>query len=203
MKFFQNILFLGFVLSCFYIYGLIDHSRHAVTVSDDAIRPDLLLENTRLYTREHAKERSLKQLYKAIQAMRNIEDDVDDQGKEAIEVAINDLIGIYEEIQSGQVVEADLRSAFTKAFNALTYAELKVSEVLINTDMKSDAIIALGYGKVHIKNALKFADKEKFEDELRIYTELDSMISSPDMTKEETIRHLNKVLAELDQLQVQ
>ncbi len=184
-----------------YVVSLVDHSIHPVTVSSEAIHPDILLGNVVVYTREHAYQRSLAQLDEAIKSMKVIEQEVDEEGKEAIELAIGELNLVYEEIVRGDLVDEDLRRAMNKAFSALTVAELKVTEAYVASDKKSNAMIALGYGKVHLKNAMKFADQETFKDELEIYTELDALKSREDVSKEEILVALNKALVSLDQLQ--
>ncbi len=201
MKALSYTLFLLFTFLLLYLVSRVDHRVHPVTISSEALHPDILLGNVVVYTREHAYQRSLVQLREAIKSMKGIEEEVDEEGKEAIEQAISELNLVYKEIESGNLINEDLRRAMTKAFSALTVAELRVTEAYVASDKKSDAMIALGYGKVHLKNAMKFADQETFNDELEIYTVLDRLKSNENVSDEEILTALNKALVSLDQLQ--
>ena len=128
----------------------------------EAVKPDLLLDNTKYYLKEHAYERSMSQLDYAIKSIRNIEADLEDESRTIIEASIIDLERVREEMEMDSLVTEDLNRAFSNALSALTLAELKVSEVLIKEDHPMDAIVAMKYGMLHIKNALKIrARKDK------------------------------------------
>ena len=169
-------------------------------LTEEAVKPDLLLDYTKLYLKEDAYDRSLAQLNKAIDAIRNIEADLDEESKRILEVSIDDLEKVKMEMEMDSLVNEDLNIAFSKALNALTIAELKISEVLIKTDHPRDAIVALKYGMLHVKNALQYSEGKRKEYEIQIYEEIDSLLDNKSLTEEEMIMRLETMIAELDTL---
>ncbi len=182
------------------LYSNWRHANESSLLTADAIKPDLLLDNTKYYLKEHAYERSISQLDEAIAAMREIEADLDQDSKDVIETSISDLVKVRTEMVMDSLVQEDLNRAFTNALSALTLAELKVSEVLIKEHHSMDAIVAMKYGMLHLKNALKYAEGEKKEYEIHIYEELDSLLESRTLSEDEVIARLEQMIFELDML---
>lgn len=189
------IVFGGFVIITRYI----DNSKPAL-LSAKATRPDLLLDNSKYYLKEHAYDRSLEQLDDAIKSIREIEADLDDESKRILEISISELELVRKEMELDSLVTEDLNKAFMDALNALTIAELKISEVLLQHDHPKDAIVALKYGMYHVKHALKYSSGEKKEYEIHIYQELDSLLEDDSLTEEEMIERLEEMIGELDML---
>ena len=169
-------------------------------LTNAAVKPDLLLRNSKKHLRDHAYDRSLIQLDQAIDAIRNIEADLDAESTRILEVSIKELEKVRMEIEIGSLVKEDMDEAFSKALNALTLAELKISEILIQQDHPRDALIALKYGMYHIKNALKYSQGDKKKYEIHIYEELDSLLENKHLTEEELISRLERMISELDTL---
>ena len=176
-----------------------EHSEVAL-LTGEAVKPDLLLDNTKKYLKEHAYDRSLTQLDQAIAAIRNIEADLDAESTRILEVSIVELEKVRMEMEMDSLVKEDMDDAFSKALNALTLAELKISEVLIQQDHPRDALIALKYGMYHVKNALKYSEGSKKEYEIHIYEELDSLLENRHLSEQELISRLERMIAELDTL---
>ena len=166
----------------------------------DPLKPDFYLDNSKVYLlREYDYERSHAQLAKAIESMRELEKELDEQGKFIIETSIKDLYKISREIESKELSKADLNAAYAKALDALTYAEIKISEHLLEENSSKDAIIALKYGMVHLRNALKYSDSEELKNfEMHIYEELDSLIDNKSLSHDEMKKKLDHLLDELD-----
>ena len=169
-------------------------------LTGEAVKPDLLLNNSKKYLKDHAYDRSLAQLDQAIEAIRNIEADLDAESTRILEVSIDELEKVKLEMEMDSLVKEDMDEAFSKALNALTLAELKISEVLIQQDHPRDALIALKYGMYHVKNALKYSEGSKKEYEIHIYEELDSLLENRHLSEEELISRLERMIAELDTL---
>ncbi|MFY0687397.1 MAG: hypothetical protein JXQ90_09540 [Cyclobacteriaceae bacterium] len=169
-------------------------------LTDEVVRPDLLLENSKLYAREHSYERSLIQLEHAIEAMREIEKEFDESSAGILEESIDDLLVVYNELLEDTLVMNDMNQAYSNALNALTLAELRVTEELIAHDQSKDARVALKYGMYHLKNALRFTSGHKKEYEYHIYKEIDSLLVEDGFDQEEIIGRLEFMIAELDSL---
>mgnify|MGYP001791945953 CR=1 FL=1 len=166
----------------------------------DPLKTDFYLDNSKVYLlREYDYERSHAQLTKAIESMRELEKELDEQGKFIIETSIKDLDKISEEFENKELSKADLNAAYAKALDALTYAEIKISEHLLEENSSKDAIIALKYGMVHLRNALKYSDSEELKNfEMHIYEELDSLIDNKSLSHDEMKKKLDHLLEELD-----
>ncbi|MEL6559028.1 MAG: hypothetical protein AAFQ94_12645 [Bacteroidota bacterium] len=166
----------------------------------DPLKTDFYLDNSKVYLlREYDYDRSHAQLAKAIESMRELEKELDEQGKFIIETSIKDLDKISEEIENKELSKADLNAAYAKALDALTYAEIKISEHLLEENSSKDAIIALKYGMVHLRNALKYSDSEELKNfEMHIYEELDSLIANKSLSHDEMKKKLDHLLEELD-----
>ena len=173
---------------------------HDATLSEKAVGPDLYLKNAKVYVREHAYNRSLHHLDLAIQSIQAIEQELDENSKKTVDVAINRLKLVYDEILNDSLQENDMNDAFMRALNALSFAEIRVSEHFIESDDLESARIALKYGKVHIKNALNYSNGNARDYELHIYEEIDAVMDDDSLTKQEIITKLEHMLAELDTL---
>lgn len=168
--------------------------------SADPLKTDFYLDNSKVYLlREYDYERSHAQLTKAIESMRELEKELDEESKFIIETSIKDLDKVSLEIENKELSKADLNAAYAKALDALTYAEIKVSEHLLEENASKDAIIALKYGMVHLKNALKYSDSEELKNfEMHIYEELDSIIENSTLDHDQMKKKLDHLLEELD-----
>jgi len=169
-------------------------------IEDDPLKADIHLSNSKSYLlREYDYERSHDQLRKAIQAMRDLEEGLDEESKFIIETSIKDLDKVSKEIENKALVKGDMSVAYAKALDALTYAEIRISEHLLDIHASKEAVIALKYGMVHLRNAIKFSDSETLKQfEMHIYEELDSLIENNTLTHDEMKKKLDHMLVELD-----
>ncbi|MFT6866528.1 MAG: hypothetical protein ACJA08_001359 [Cyclobacteriaceae bacterium] len=197
MKQFLYILFILAVVGSIEVLHLLFPANKVTEAAKDA---DLFISNSRLYAKEHAYERSLLHLELAIKSIEDMEEKLDAEARKTVDKAIKELRLIYLEIKEHRLDNTDMNHAFTKTMNALTYAELKVTEHLIESDDYHNAMVALKSGMIHIENALKFADKGHLAYELEIYTQLDSLIDHSEMSKKEIVFELDKMMAELNYL---
>lgn len=186
------------VFGSFAIYTkVLDKSKPAL-LTEQAVEPDLLLDNSKFYLKEHAYERSLDQLDGAIKAIREIELDLDAESRRILEFSISELELVRTEMEMDSLVTEDLNEAFSDALNALTIAELKVSEILLKQNHPKDALVALKYGMYHVKHALKYSQGEKKEYEIHIYQEIDELLEDNSLSEEEMIEKLEAMIHELD-----
>ena len=140
-----------------------------IPLTGQAVDPDLLLSNSRTYVKEHAYGRSLENLDLAIASIRNIEGDLDEESTELLEEAVADLELIKLELQGDSLSMEDLNISYSEALNALTEIEVKVTRALMETDHGTEAMVALKYGMMHLKNTLKYTQGAKKDYEIHIY----------------------------------
>jgi hypothetical protein len=197
MKAFQ---YLFFIASCFGILYTIGQISSANNPVESALETDRLISNSRLYAKEHAYRRSLAHLDMAIRSIEDIEQKLDDSSKAVIDIALKDLKKVSNEIIMKKPVDEDMNNAFAKALNALTFAEIKITEHFVESDQHHEARVALKYGMIHIQNALKFIDNEHRGYELQIYRQIDSIIKRKDLDKKIIISELERMSQELNDL---
>lgn len=194
------ILFLGLMVGLLYFITEYNYLGKHATVTKEAMEPDELLDNTKFFVEDHAYKRGLGQLEEAIRAMRKIEDELDEESKEILENSIADLQVVYNEILTDSLVMDDLNNSFSKALNALTLAELRISEFFLDSHHSRQATIALKYGMYHLTNALKYTNGAKKDYEIHIYQEIDSLLAHDELSyheKKEKIEFMIKELGEL------
>lgn len=171
-----------------------------IPLTGQAVDPDLLLSNSRTYVKEHAYGRSLENLDMAINSIRDIEGDLDEESTQLLEEAIRDLELVKQELQGDSLNLNDLNISYSEALNALTEIEIKVTKALLKTDHNHEAMVALKYGMVHLKNTLKYTQGAKKDYEIHIYEEIDSLLENKSISNEEMIQKLTKIELELDSL---
>lgn len=195
----KYILALAVVFGLFYV---VEHftTNEIIPLRGEAVDPDLLLSNSRTYYREHAYSRSVSNLDEAIKSIRAIEADIDEEGKALLEDVILDLEIVKKELEADSLNLDDLNTSYSEALNALTEAELKVTRTLIETDHDGEAIVALKYGMMHLKNTLKYTSGAKKQYEIRIYEEIDSLLENKSMPHDEMVKKLDAIMVELDSL---
>ncbi len=196
----QYILLLLIFFGILYVTKIYQKKYVPVELTDAITRPDILLSNSKQYVKKHSYDRSLVQLNEAIEALRNIEIDVDSLSRAKIDESIIDLEKVVLEFENKNFRIEDMNDAFAKALNALTIAELRITETLLKEEHTVDARIALKYGMYHLKNAIKYTEGKKKIYEGHIYDEIDSLLHSGSMDKEEMINKIEFMIAELDQL---
>ncbi|MFT4833436.1 MAG: hypothetical protein ACI83W_001361 [Marinoscillum sp.] len=195
------IIFVTVILLTFHFVGTFHKNTSPSTLNEEAVKPDLLLSNSRQYYSERSRRRSLHQLSMAIEAIRKIEQDMDDESKTKVDAAVAELDEIRREMSHESFDLEHLNKASIRALNALTYAELKVTEHFVESHETDKAKVALKYGMVHIKNALMYASGSKKDYELKIYEEMDSVLSDGKLTEKEIIEKLELIIEELDNLE--
>jgi hypothetical protein len=183
-----------------YLFSYLNTESKIAPLSSKAIIPDLLLNNTSVYYQEHAINRSIKQLDNVVKAIKNIAIDLDPESKRILDLSIIDLIEVRKEIANDSVDSEHFDDAFSKVLNALTLAELRVSEALLETNHGKEARVALKYAMYHLSNTLKFTTGKKKDYEIHLYNELDSLLENGKLSHDEMIVRLEKMISELDSL---
>lgn len=194
------LLIMGLLFGGLYLFKVYERNFKPVGLREDIKKPDIYLDNSKLYIKEHSYERSMSQLRMAIEALQEIEVELDEKDRKLIDDSIDELQIVLLELQNFQINEDDIDHAFSRALNALTIAELRLTETLIAEHHTTDAKVALKYGMYHIKNAIRFTNGHKQQYEAHIYDEIDSLLESESSSDKELINRLEFMIAELDSL---
>lgn len=197
-----TILFLFSALYIMKFFGSSYEQQHP-SLNEHATEPDLLLNNARIYAKDHVINRSLYHLEKAIESIRSLEEDIDLNSSEKMEEAIYKLETIYEEIQQDSLITKDMSKAFEYTLNTLTVAELRVSERYAESNKVHLAKVALKYAQLHLKNALNYSDSPNSVLEYHVYVEIDSMINADPMPAVLITEKIDRLIEEMDDLVVE
>lgn len=198
MKLFFYLLLIAALFVLLYLGGLVFDGHKPAIISDEVTNPDLYLSNTKSYYQEHAVDRSIMQLEKAIEAIEEIEQDIDDDSKRIIDTALGDIRRVKAKMQEGDIDVETLNKVSIEALNALTYAEIKVTEHFVESHEQEEARIALKYGLIHMKNALNFSKGKTREYEIQIYNDIDSLLDNEELKNEEIITRLEQMLRDIE-----
>jgi len=171
-----------------------------IPITQQAVDPDLHFGNSRTYFKEKDYGRGLDHLIKAISDIRNIERDLDPASQALLEESIGDLEIVKRELEHDSLVVEDINISYSEALNALTEAEVKVTRALLKSKHRHDAMVALKYGMMHLKNTLKYTSGDKKAAEIRIHEEMNAILENPNLSDEEVLRQLDIIEAELDSL---
>lgn len=197
----QYLLALLFVFGVFYMIKKLSPPSKPLALTSYATAPDMHFGNSRTYFKEKDYDRGLDQLIKAIKEIRRIERDLDPASQQLLEEAIADLEIVKREMENDSIVIDDINVSYSEALNALTEAEVKLTKALLKTDHRHDAMLALKYGMMHLRNTLKFTEGEKKAAEIRIHDEINEIIKNEaNLSDEEIERELEKIISELDEL---
>ena len=146
------------------------------------------------------KSGGLEHLIKAINDIRTIEEELDPESAALLEESIADLEIVKRELEHDSLVIEDVNISYSEALNALTEAEIKMTQALLRSDHRDDAMVALKYGMVHLKNTLTFTQGEKKASEIRIHDEINDILNDEDLTDDEIEERLAHIILELDSL---
>lgn len=200
-RFLQYIGTLAFLFSAFYVVGLFDlgyTSKHS-SLNEDAVEPDLYMSNARHYAKEDkVVERSLMHLDRAIDAIRKIEGDIDLGSRATVDDAVKNMERVYNRILGDSAMNDDMNLAFEYALNALTLAELRVSEKYAESNNPKMARVALKYAKMHLKSAGLYSSLKNYEKEQHIYYEIDSLIKAGDISSVLITEKIDHFIQEMD-----
>jgi hypothetical protein len=195
----------GYLLALLFVFGVLYAIKvlspsKPIPLTGEAVDPDLHFGNSRTYFKERDYGRGLDHLIKAISDIRNIERDLDPESRALLEESISDLEIVKRELEHDSLVVEDINISYSEALNALTEAEVKVTRALIQSQHRHDAMVALKYGMMHLKNTLKYTSGDKKAAEIQIHEEINAILENPNLTDEEIMEQLDKIEAELDSL---
>lgn len=171
-----------------------------VPLTGHAVDPDLHFSNSRTYFKEKDYGRGLEHLIKAIKDIRDIERDLDPASNALLEESISDLEIVKRELEHDSLVIDDINISYSEALNALTEAELKVTKALIKSEHRDDAMVALKYGMMHLRNTLKYTEGEKKATEIRIHDQINEILENKSLSDDEVLERINFIITELDSL---
>lgn len=194
-----------YLLTMAIIFGLLYSVRFIVPhkpapLTGHAVDPDLHFSNSRTYFKEKDYNRGLDHLIKAISHIRDIERDLDPESNALLEESISDLEVVKRELEHDSLVIEDINISYSEALNALTEAELKVTKALIKSEHREDAMMALKYGMMHLRNTLKYTQGEKKATEIRIHDEINEILEDKSLSDDEVVERINHIITELDSL---
>lgn len=185
-----------------FAFGKYMQWKNPMLLTQEAITPDFLLKNARLYIEEDAHDRSIRSLEDGIAFIQKINAEVDPESQEVITPAVKDLIAVHQLMKEDIFDLETLNEQCVQMLLALTFAQVKLAEDLIEKAEMGKAEKSIRFGMSHIKNALLLSSGTKKNDEVGIYSELNKIIKDPHMSKEEIKEILQGVLTAIKNLEV-
>lgn len=168
--------------------------------------PDAYFKNVKYYANENRYESSIYHLEKAINSIRRIETDMDDESIDLLERAILKLETVKHELLDDSLNQKGMYHSFEYALNTLALTELKVSEMYAETNQRDFARMAIKHAKLHMRNAMLFENSLWFDEvnhleiEKHVFYELDSLVENNSISPVELTKKINSIIAEMDQL---
>ena len=163
-----------------------------------AVRPDIFIESANRDIRRHYFKTSLKDIEKAIAAMRLIQRDMDEVSQQAIQTAISDLEILEGQLQEKVVDHDYIAQVFTYCLNSLAYAQMRVSESYCEKGEMKEAKYALKYAMEHLHNATRYSDEMERKIEQQVYITIDSLIDNKVTDQEFLQQSVQALLLEMD-----
>jgi tetratricopeptide (TPR) repeat protein len=198
-----SIIVISVAFGALFLTERIIKSNNPPAITNEAIVADILLVNSKIYLDEGSVERGKEKLDKAIEKIQLLKAAYDDESIKHIDIGIEKLMEIDQQLE-GKVINISLiNDGYILMLNALTYAQIREAELYFEQDEYLNARKSLKYALTHIRNAIKLTDDAKLESEVRIYTEIDEIIENDKMEKEVIIFMLEKMLDELENLEIQ
>lgn len=198
-----SLLVIAIAFGALYLTERLIKSNNPPAITNEAIVADILLINSKVYLDEGSVERGKDRLDKAIEKIEVLKMAYDEESIKHIDIGLARLYEIDEQLE-GKVINISLvNDAYILTLNALTYAQIREAELYFKQDQYLKARKSLKNALTHIRNAIKLTDDAKVESEVKIYTDIDEIIENEQMEKGVIIIMLEKMLDELENLEIQ
>ena len=136
---------------------------------------------------------TLKQIEKAIDYLKKVEQSLDPATNSVIDQAILDMQKVEQDIRNRVIYEKDLNMAFAKAMNALALAHLRVCEDELEAGREEEALASLKATINHLQHSMKYSSGELLETEVQLVEELANLSSSGDITVSTIHKDVEKI----------
>ncbi len=136
---------------------------------------------------------TLKQIEKAIDYLKKVEQSLDPATNSVIDQAILDMQKVEQDIRNRVIYEKDLNMAFAKAMNALALAHLRVCEDELEAGHEEEALESLKATINHLQHSMKYSSGELLETEVQLVEELANLSSSGDITVSTIHKDVEKI----------
>lgn len=194
------------ILGLFFLPSKIGYKSNHPTLNEVSQEPAYHLKNVGHYLKAEEMERSIYHLQRAIDAIKEIERDVDLDSNDRLDAAIAALEEVNDEFWSDTIDVERMYKAFEFTLTNLAHAELEVSEMYAETNQQALAGVAVKYAQMHIRNALLFQRGIYSEgsDQLvlgnHVFEELDSLLADETMSPMEISLKIDHIIKEVDMM---
>lgn len=186
----------------FNIVGFIKAERAPVAISSHASIPNYALQNARIYLSDKEYSRSSLYMDEAIRSLQYLRDKATDDSRQKLDVGLASLKKVQSQMDLGYFNESSLNKNSVIALNALIYYEIASAKDFVLDDKRPAAMKAVSFAIDNLRYALDFAEGNKKEYEVQVFSDMDMIISDYYMDKSELIEKLDGILIELDDLEV-
>lgn len=194
------VAFVIFLIDLLFAYGMYDKWANPLTLTPHATRPDFLLINTRLYLEEDY-ERSITSLRNALEVLRQLRNEADEESKTLMDPAYAELKGIYLGMSNAAPEAARLNNACIEMLLSLTFLQVKTAESYLQKGDLERTKKSLRFAMLHVKHALLFSKGAKKYHEVTIYSEMDAIVKDPHLTPDHIDEKLKWVMEHIRNLE--
>ncbi|SNT30942.1 hypothetical protein SAMN05421640_3339 [Ekhidna lutea] len=193
---------LAAVIVAFHIAGFISAERSPISISAKASVPGYALQNARLYLEEKIHSRSLLHLNEAIHSIEFLRDHADEASRKLISTGLIGLYQVKNEMTDGRFDRKKLNESSVIVLNALIYYEIASARAFILEEKRPETMKALDKAIENLRNALDFAEGNRKEYEVQIFSDMNTITSNYYADKEVMVQTLDNILLELSDLDV-
>ncbi|WP_420578572.1 hypothetical protein [Ekhidna sp.] len=186
----------------FNIVGFIKAERAPVAISSHASIPNYALQNARIYLSDKEYSRSSLYMDEAVRSFQYLRDKSTDESRQKLDAGLKALRTVKSQMDLGYFNETSLNKNSVIALNALIYYEIASAKDFILEDKRPEAMKAVSFAIDNLRYALDFAEGNKKEYEVQVFSDMDMIMSDYYMDKSDFIETLDSILVELDDLEV-
>lgn len=165
-------------------------------VNDLAVQPDQMLVKAKDYLADN--QVCVAYVERAIESMRLLEEDADEESNLVIEAAIHDLQLLEKELLSNPADGERIDHAFLNALNSLAIAQIRESEEYLAEKNYAASKAAVKYATKHIECALQFSNANELLKEKEFEAQLTTLAFDHSIPDDQLVAKMEEVVEEMN-----
>lgn len=190
------------IIVLFHIVGFIKAERSPIPIGSHASVPRYALLNARIYLDDKIHYRSALHLSEAVRSMAYLRDHSTGMSRKHMTTGLDALKQVEKQMEAGYFNSDSLNENSVVALNALIYYEIESAKAFIREDQVTEGIKALEIAVEHLRSALGFAQGNKKEYEIEVFSDIHEVISNYYGNRSEMIKTLDGILDEMKDLKI-
>jgi hypothetical protein len=198
------IIFIGFMATLYFWDQKNKQGMQHPEIHSQAGEPDSYLLEAVDFESQHRHAKSAIKIEQAIEAIWQLEKEIDDSSFDRLESTISKLENVHRRIVRDSIPYDELLSTFEYALGNLANVELAVAAKYSASKQSNEARTAIKYAQLHIKNLLVLHGSSLngksllLESEIKVLNEIDQVLADKNLGEEESIASIDKMIKEVD-----